>query len=314
MNNKIIERILKETNNTNILEALSDKLSLADLQSLLLEIYRRRTQKLDAKQLFAQYKTNRFVQPSPVDPQKYLEFEQLAFSLLPEDFKAVELSPVNPLGSCAVLAPVDQNNVLTTIRNNEVSSDPTNALALECSIRRAENLKSDKKSARVKLCAVHRVLRTQVFEGNDSVPHFKVLSLCTAGKDEGSYKFEIESLKEQFEYFISLLHRMNKINVTIKSVRIALIIFDDRFTSSAQNLADEITVKFPGVKIDITKFEGEQNYYSTLRYNIFAASKNGEEYFLCDGGFTDWTQQILNNKKERYLISGFGIERLFLVF
>ena len=29
-----------------------------------------------------------------------------------------------------------------------------------------------------------------------------------------------------------------------------------------------------------------------------------------DGGFTDWTAQLLGNRKERLLISGYGVERL----
>jgi hypothetical protein len=35
---------------------------------------------------------------------------------------------------------------------------------------------------------------------------------------------------------------------------------------------------------------------------------------LTDGGFTDWTAQLLNNKKERLLISGLGPERLVSQF
>jgi hypothetical protein len=35
---------------------------------------------------------------------------------------------------------------------------------------------------------------------------------------------------------------------------------------------------------------------------------------LVDGGFTNWTQQLLSNQKERLLISGIGTERLCSVF
>jgi len=33
-----------------------------------------------------------------------------------------------------------------------------------------------------------------------------------------------------------------------------------------------------------------------------------------DGGFTDWTQQLLSNRKERLLISGMGSERFVFCF
>jgi|GEM_PF-4488011 len=38
------------------------------------------------------------------------------------------------------------------------------------------------------------------------------------------------------------------------------------------------------------------------------------DYFLVDGGFTDWTQKLLSNRKERLLISGLGSERLLTCF
>ena len=31
---------------------------------------------------------------------------------------------------------------------------------------------------------------------------------------------------------------------------------------------------------------------------------------LGDGGFTDWTAQLLGNRKERLLVSGYGVDRL----
>jgi hypothetical protein len=38
---------------------------------------------------------------------------------------------------------------------------------------------------------------------------------------------------------------------------------------------------------------------------------NGGEAEIADGGFVDWTQQLLENGKERMLISGFGLELLY---
>jgi len=31
---------------------------------------------------------------------------------------------------------------------------------------------------------------------------------------------------------------------------------------------------------------------------------------IADGGFVDWTQRLTGNRKERLLISGFGVDRL----
>jgi hypothetical protein len=35
---------------------------------------------------------------------------------------------------------------------------------------------------------------------------------------------------------------------------------------------------------------------------------------LIDGGFTDWTQQLMSNRKERLMTSGLGSERLCACF
>ncbi len=59
---------------------------------------------------------------------------------------------------------------------------------------------------------------------------------------------------------------------------------------------------------------GEGGYYSGMRFNLFATTDEGEELFLVDGGPTDWTQKLLQNKKERLMTSGMGTERFFLSF
>ncbi len=54
--------------------------------------------------------------------------------------------------------------------------------------------------------------------------------------------------------------------------------------------------------------EENWHYYSNVRFQLYVQCK-GERCFIADGGDTDWTQALLNNKKERFLISGFGSER-----
>jgi len=41
--------------------------------------------------------------------------------------------------------------------------------------------------------------------------------------------------------------------------------------------------------------------------------KNNDKIEIGDGGFVDWIQKMTNNKKERCLISGIGIDRLMLL-
>ena len=51
-------------------------------------------------------------------------------------------------------------------------------------------------------------------------------------------------------------------------------------------------------------------YYREACVRISIDTPAGERLELVDGGFTDWTQQLLGNRKERLLITGIGLERL----
>jgi hypothetical protein len=40
---------------------------------------------------------------------------------------------------------------------------------------------------------------------------------------------------------------------------------------------------------------------------------NNKSYEIGDGGFVDWTQQLLQNKKERLLITGFAFDFMYRI-
>jgi hypothetical protein len=133
--NDILRRIVQATGAQGLLDALVSKISIIDLQSLLLHVYKMRTSSLSAADVLKQYRNNRFVKISNVSPPEILQFDSMAFSMLPEGFQPVELSPVSPLGASSVLGPV-------------------------------------------------------------SFPHFRMLSLCTSGRDPGSHGFEAKAVIE----------------------------------------------------------------------------------------------------------------------
>jgi len=314
MENKIVNRILKETNVPNLLDILVN-LDSPDLQSLLLEVYKEKTKKLTPKYLMEQYKQNRYVKKANVDTQKSLEFDRLAFSLLPKDFEVIELSPVAPLGSASIMGFVDQNNILSTIRNNEVCSDSTNILALESALKR-KKFKNNSKllQEKVKLVASHRIVRCQVFKNiPHAFAHFRLFSLTTAGRDTGSFMFEVDSISEHISYFINLFTQLSKIELKINNIHVFLRVFDKTKTEIIKNLIDQLSKKHPKItfKIDET---GKSNYYQNLGYQIHAENNQKEMLLLVDGGFTNWTQKLSSNNKERFLISGLGGERLIYCF
>ena len=317
MSDKIVERIVREVGVKDLVERLSEGLSPSDLQSLLIAVYRRRAELLAPRDLVNQYQHNRFVQPSHASPTTLLEFDRLAYSLLPPAFEPVELSPVAPLGVCSAVSTVSQNNIVSTIRNTEVASDLTNVLALECARRRRLARRGDVRAPdRAKLCASHRLLRAQRFEGPASFPHFRIFGLCTAGRDEGSFKFETDALTEQIDFYVRLLNAADRLGYTVEDVRVFVTALDERRLGVLQiDVLDVLSSRFPGTGFgfDHDRQSG-RGYYVDTCFGIYARNQSDTDYFLVDGGFTTWTQQLLSNRKERLLISGMGSERMCVCY
>src|SRR5438128_5931430 len=194
---RIINRIERDTGVPHLADILSERLAPTDLQSLLLEVYARRAKRRDPKALLDDHVSNRFAQPSVSNPRCLLEWDRVAFSKLPKDFRLVELSPVCPLGAASVLSPISQDWIVSTIRNTEVVADSTNVLALECAVRRREQKTfSTGSAAPVHLAASHRVLRAKKMTLGPSVrQHITLFSLCSAGRDPGNVPFEIETVR-----------------------------------------------------------------------------------------------------------------------
>ena len=109
------------------------------------------------------------------------------------------LAPVVPLGTHSALGTVSQDKVLTTIRASEVAADPTNALALEASVRR----RALDRATTVKLAGLQRVVRAQQFQSAGAQAHFTLFGLVTAGRDEGSYRFERSALAEHLRFAVA---------------------------------------------------------------------------------------------------------------
>ena len=316
MTDKILKRILNQIHDPGMIEKL-EKLSPTDLQSLMLELYSRRAAQLTPKQVGDQYTENRFVRPAEAYPREFLEFDRLAFSLLSDDFETIELSPVAPLGSVSCLAPVHQNNVITTSRNTDVCSDATNVLALECAVRRKASIKGDARSDdRIRLAASHRLIRAQQFDAPGAYPHFRIFSLVTTGRDEGAFMFETDALCEQVDFYLRLMTQLSDLDYRLNSLRTSFILVDQAIDESLQSrVIDGLKNNFPDSHFEkVVLKDTSFTYYSTVRFQIFARDTSGTDFLLVDGGFTDWTQKLLGNHKERLLVSGIGSERIITCF
>src|SRR5215469_2024355 len=161
-----LRRVLSKAGDTDLIAALADRLSGADLTSLLLEVMRRRADRLSPADVLRQYRTDRFVSPATTDVRDLRRVEAAMFDALPAGFDVLTLAPVVPLGAHSALAAVDPRNVIATIRRTEVAADPTNGLALEAAARRRRFLDASPRSAEpVRLATSQRVTRAQLFDG-----------------------------------------------------------------------------------------------------------------------------------------------------
>lgn len=312
---QIIERIEKVAGVPDLASILTNRLAPTDLQSLLLEVYGRRAKKRQPKSLLEDHVSNRFTRPSAINPLRLLEWDRIALSLLPKVFQAVELSPVCPLGTVSALSPISQDWTVSTIRNTEVVADSTNVLALECATRRREQRNfSSGKAAPVHLAASHRLLRGQKFGvGPGTRQHFRIFTLCSAGRDSGNLQFETEALGLHIGFYLRALR-------VFLGNRIALrVAFSDFGSNEARPAVRSVVEKLQSahkkvrIGIDQDRKQG-RGYYGELCFKIFATPSKSREHELLDGGDVNWSQKLLNNAKERLIISGCGSERLCEIF
>jgi hypothetical protein len=312
---KIVERIEQEAGIPGLVSILAEHLAPTDLQSILLEVYRLRNSRRKPSDLLADYQRDRFVRPSEVAPAALLAWEQVAFAHLPQEFQAIALSPVCPLGTISSLTALDQNWVLSTARNTEVVSDSTNVLALECALRRRELLRKDPKSnVPVHLAASHRLLRAQRFERPELVSHFSAFALCSAGRDQGNLQFEMVAFKQHIGFFMTALRAYLGSRVPLQCL-VSDFYQEPREALVGAELLAPLNAEFENFDC---LFNGQRSsgrgYYLDLCYKIYAVDSSGKRYELVDGGSVDWTQKLLSSKKERLIISGLGTERLVQIF
>ena len=304
----ILSRIEREAGVPGLVEALTDRLSPADLSSLLLEVFRRRAAARAPRDLLVDHTDNRFCRPSVVDARILAEWDRVAFGALPSDFEVMELSPLAPLGVCSAVATVSQNKVLSTTRGVEVVSDGTNVLALECALRRRAG-RSKGEDTPVKLAASMRVVRAQQFEGARSFAHFRLLHLSSAGRDSGTSQFVFDAL---VEHVAIQLRALRAFLGDAAPLRVALTDLSAHESSEpwTERAIGALRREHPDDDLVIDQQrESGRGYYRSVCFKLFV--RVADEWLdIGDGGDVDWTARLLSDRRERLFISGVGSERV----
>ncbi len=304
-----MRRVVRETGAAGLLDLLSSELSGTDLTTLLLEVFRRRACQLTPAAVMRRYGQDRFVRPALAGAAALRRAEHAMLGALYEGFDVLTLAPMLPLGAHWVMGEVDPRNVIATIRGSEVAADPTNGLALEAAARRRSMLAMAPRSAEpVRLAASQRVARAQFVSGPVSFAHFQLLGLVTAGRDTGGHAFEREHLTDHLSAAARGLAALGA-----GQVRIAITCLDEPSEHVFGAVRDELAA-LPQVEVvaDQERASG-RGYYRGLCFKVYGPGSGGELLEVGDGGFTDWTARLLGNRKERLLISGYGIDRVAML-
>src|SRR5215831_15923496 len=98
----ISNRVATKTGYPDLLDVLSEKLSASELNTLMLELFRRKARKMTAAELLRQFAKNRFAAPSQVGTIAFNEFELRCLKLArSRGFEPITLSPLAPFGTCS---------------------------------------------------------------------------------------------------------------------------------------------------------------------------------------------------------------------
>ncbi|WP_069462795.1 hypothetical protein [Actinacidiphila rubida] len=133
--------------------------------------------------------------------------------------------------------------------------------------------------------------------------HFQIFGLVTAGRDTGSRAFEQQHLSEHLRFAARALSAAGA-----RRTRIRLTCLDDAHRPVVDRVRAELAA-LPDVSVTEDPERDAGSYYTGVCFKIFAGV--GDAYReVGDGGFVDWSRLLTGNRKERLLISGFGVDHM----
>jgi hypothetical protein len=297
-------KIEKKVGIENITDIFLEKLTSPELNSWLLELFNRKSKKIKPSKLIQEFNTNRFVRPSSLD---LVEFKKEELDWLDNakniGFETIILSPLTPFGTCSTVAFVDQNNIVSATRGTEIISDSTNVLA----VKAASEIKKNNKRGLIKYCTTHRQVRGQFFTNPAHSAHFGLYCMITAGRDLGESKFELLNLSEHLNYYYEMLSKR------FDNHKILLRIYTEGHEKTFNGKLKELIRNF--VEAKKLKYEIKpmmNSYYKEVQFKYFIETKDSM-LDVADGGFVDWSQKLLSDKKQMLLISAGGLELIIKI-
>ena len=158
----------------------------------------------------------------------------------------------------------------------------------------------------VSLAADHRFLRTQ----RQGIPgpsnHLRMFALVSAGRARAERDFEYEQLTEHLKCYLDFLTRWRE-QKRFEDFRVAVHITsrDEAFSHSEIQRRVAAPLERPQVRWRIRpRAKDGKTYYRSLDFKVSVTRRGDVSLAPISGGFLDWTAQLLNDRKERFLASG----------
>jgi hypothetical protein len=300
-----IARIVRSLGDSRLVHRLATGVTPADLTTLLLAVAAERAAEADAPGRLGRYVTDRFSRPGNAPFLHLRRIEDAFIRAVPHDWDWVTASPLVPFGTHHVLGEISQDWVVTTVRPNEVAADPTNALALEAAARRRDTA-IRRSTEPQRLATIQRVTRAQKYSGDEASAHFSLLGLVTAGRSQPSEGFDTQAMVDHLSVYVTALSDIVQ--------RIDIVLSTSRNKPGRELIAQVRRRVGTHSNVEVTEDPDRltgQRYYSRACFKVnVTAGKDSFE--ICDGGFTDWTVRLLDDRRERLLISAAGLDRLAL--
>ena len=296
-----LEKITDKIGVADLVHRLTDRLSGTELNTLLLDLFRKKSTLKSINELKNSFQQSRFFKPSSIDPILYKTLEIQCLSVVQSYlYTCIELSPLTSFGTSSILAPIDQNMVVSAISDSEVVSDATNVLALIIADKLTAN-----PDIMFRYACTHRHTRAQAFTNPAFTAHFGVLCLATGGIDQGDFTFEINQIQEHIDIHIKLI----KSFFPECPIYLKIMIRKCQPHYSAQ-LKSIIHTAWEGLNIEWIDPAMDHSYYPHVQFKLFLCL-NDQWIDLADGGLVDWTQKLTQNRKQRMMISGLGLELVY---
>jgi hypothetical protein len=288
---------------STVYDELTRGLPASRLWSLLMEVADARAAGRRPADLVEQWDRDRFVQPAIVDQRSLVEVDRHLLDAAAA-FESIELSPVAPLGVCAIMGHASQNKVLSALRGTEVVSDPTNVMALECARRLRRH-----PATIVRLATSHRCVRAQpIPKQRGFTANFRLFCLASAGVERENHAVVVEALAEQITTMIHALDHLEQHGFAFPNRRLTVLTRDDTAA-----LGDRIVARLADTVI--ARATLDHPYYNKgVRFQIAVRSSEGLEIPLIDGGAFDWVARLMSNRRAVYVASGFGSQLVPLMF